>query len=283
MTTQKRSKKNIDKRLQSTVDSELTMLRMRLNKKREYIAILELELFNTRVALHEFAIKYNQRVAPLERHLSELRRRLYDLLEAQRGDNGQEESPPFEQEPEEEFTYKDKADNGWRAIGKKKKKAPSPKDEEQIRDLFRQMAKRFHPDLTNDPDEKKWRQEVMTKVNQAYSNRDLKTLQALAEQPDRPAFTQDQTKEQEIESLKAELIRLDDVIADLKARVQHLEETPAWRLKMEARMQRRSGSDMLTKMVAALEEQIADLQEHLIVLGVDLEDLAPEEVEAAGD
>ena len=280
MTTKKRNKTSKKNSLQSTADAELTQLRMRLNKKREYIAILELELFNTRVALHEFSVIYNQRISPLEHQLRNLRRKLYEVIESQRGP-GEAEEVDFSEPEEPEFTYEEKADNGWRKIGNKKKKTHSPKQEEQIRDLFRELAKRFHPDLTNDPDEKKWREEVMTKVNQAYSSRDLNALKALAEQPDRPLPAANQTNEQEIASLKAELIRLDDVITDLKARIHHLEESPAWQLKMEARMQRRSGSDMLTEMENKLKEQMADLEEHLIVLGVDMEE--EEELEPAGD
>lgn len=279
MTTKKRSKHNRKSSLQATTDAELTKLRVRLNKKREYIAILELELFNTRVALHEFSLIYNEQIAPLENRLRQLRRKLYEVLEAQRGP-GEKEAADFTEPEEPDFTFKEKGGNGWRKIRGKKRKAGSPKQEERIRDLFRELAKRFHPDLTNDPAEKKWREEVMTKVNQAYANRDLKTLQALAEQPDRPHPSAMQTHEQEIASLKAELIRLDGVIADLKARIRHLEESPAWQLKLEARMQRRSGSDLLTEMADKLKEQIADLEEHLIVLGIEIKDLEPE---MAGD
>jgi hypothetical protein len=270
MATRKRSTNNRKTNLQATADADLTKLRVRLNKKREYIAILELELFNTRVALHEFSVIYNEQVTPLELHLRKLRRKLYEVLEAQRGP-GEKEAPDYSEPEEPDFTFKEKGDNGWRKIGNKKKKARSPKQEEKIRNLFRELAKRFHPDLTNDSAEKKWREEVMTKVNQAYANRDLKTLQALSEQPDRPAPSAMQTREQEIASLKVELKRLDSVIADLKARIRHLEESPAWQLKLEARMQRRSGSDLLTEMENKLK---------LIVLGVELAEIEPE---MAGD
>ena len=145
--------------------------------------------------------------------------------------------------------------------------------EEQIKNLFRELARRFHPDLTSDPEEKKWREEIMTRVNQAYSSRDLKALRSLAEQPDRPVDSPNQTKEQEIAGLKTELKRLDGVIADLKARINHLEESPAWQLKLEARLKRRSGADLLTELEAKINDQIADLQEHLIVLGIDLEEI----------
>jgi hypothetical protein len=248
---------------------------MRLNKKREYIAILELELFNTRVTIHEFMQLYNERVGKLEAYLRNLRRKLYEVLEAQRP-NLESDEEPFDPKAEEEnFTYQDRDENsGWRKIGQAKKSKYSPKMEEQIKKLFRELARRFHPDLTSDPEEKKWREEIMTRVNQAYSNRDLKALRALAERPDRPVDSPNQTKEEEIANLKAELKRLDGVISDLKARIKHLEQSPAWQLKMEARLKRRSGADLLTELEAKIQEQIADLEEHLIVLGIDLEDLS---------
>ena len=269
MAANKKSTKPKNTKIQATEDAELTRLRMRLNQKREYIAILELELFNTRAALHEFSVKYNQRILPLEMRLRTLRRILYETLEAQQ-DNGDIDPEDFSEPEEPEFTYQEQDSNGWRKINKNKKKKGSPKQEEEIRNLFRELAKRFHPDLTNDPEEKKWREDIMTKVNQAYANRDLKTLKAIAEQPDRPVHSTMQTLEKEIENLKAELKRLDSVIADLKARIKHLEESPAWQLKMEARMQRRSGSDLLTEMAKKLEERIDDLEERLIVMGIDL-------------
>jgi len=292
----KKTKSNNNKSLQSNADADLTRLRMRLNKKREYIAILELELFNTRVALHEFMVIYQEKISPLERQVRNLRRKLYKILELQREED--EEPPPGfthengfsegDEAEEPEINYQEKEENnGWRKVGKRNKKNHSPKMEEQIRALFRELARRFHPDLTTDSEEKKWRQEIMTRVNQAYTNRDLKALRALAEEPDRAVDSPDQSKEQEIKTLKLELKRLDGVITDLKARIFHLEESPAWHLKMEARMKRRSGRNLLTEMESKFQEQIADLQERLIILGVDLEEIqaaaqpvAPDPVEA---
>ena len=149
-------------------DDELARLRVRLNKKREYIAILELELFNTRAALFEYNQLYTEHIFPLEQRLRKLRFMLFQAIEER---NGKEDHPDIE-EPEEEpeFTYEDRDENGWRRIAKSSKKAKDPELEEKIRSLFRELAKRFHPDLTSDPDEKDYRKEVMTKVNQACSS-----------------------------------------------------------------------------------------------------------------
>ena len=282
MTSKKRQKKSNNGNKFLIADDELTRLRIRLNKKQEYIAILELELFNTRAALYEYQILYNECILPIEENLRRLRRFLYEALNAQQSNGSEEEKPDFSEEDDDEFYYQDKAEQEWRKVGKENK-AKDPHTEEKIRKLFHELAKRFHPDLTIDPEEKKYRQEVMTKVNQAYSQRDLKSLQALAEQPDRPAPSSIQSKEDEIDTLKTELFRLDGVIAELKASIHHLEESPAMRLVLEGRVQRRNGKDLLTEMESKLNEQVADLQEHLIVLGVDFESVSEVDQEPAGD
>lgn len=257
-------------------DDEIARLRLRLNKKREYIAILELELFNTRAALYKYQELHKQHIRPLEQRLRHLRSLLYKALEAQRGTT-EEEQPDYGEPEEPEFTYKEHEDNGWRKAAGQAKKAKNPRLEEKIRKLFRELAKRFHPDLTSDEKEKEWRAQIMTQVNMAYAQRDLKALQALADQPDRPAPSVAQSRQDEVIMLKAELVRLDGVIAELKASIRHLEESPAMKLMMEARMQRRNGKDLLTSMENKLKEQIADLKEHLMVLGVELEDLEEEQ------
>lgn len=274
MTKQKSNGRKPTKKnsLQTTMDGDILRLRMRLNKKQEYIAVLELELFNTQAAVQEFSILYNQEIHPLQMRLANLRRLLYEALNKMNGhgEKENEEHMDFSEEDEEEFTYEDREENGWRKVSNNSKKK-SPKIEEQIRVLFRELAKRFHPDLTSDPEEKKRREEIMTQVNQAYAKRDLKALQILAEQPDKLPDITKQTKKEEIAFLKAELKRLDGVIADLKGRILHLEETPAWRLKMEARLQRKSGSDMISEMAKELATQIDELEERLMVMGVELE------------
>lgn len=272
MARKKRPPNKSNGSLQPSGDADLTKLRIRLNKKREYIAILELELFNTRASIQEFMALYEDKVRPLENRLRSLRRKLYRTLESQSDINGKEEpAPDYPAEEEAEFTYQDRDEKGWRII-ENKAKPNNPKIEAKIRNLFRELAKRFHPDLTSDKKEKKWREQIMTQVNQAYSKRDLKTLQALAQEPDIATQSVSQSKKEEIAELKAELIRLDGVIADLKASINHLEESPAMQLKLEAHMRRKDGKDLLSEMQNRIIEQIDDLVEHLLVLGVEPEE-----------
>ncbi len=284
MPPRKRSTTPRSKDTRLSTSSELEALRDRLNKKREFIAILELELFNTRAELAEWGKLYNLRVAPLDARLRQLRRRLYEMLEAQRspGEDGPEPSDfdlhEEEQAEEEAFAYRDRTNghNGKINGEDKNGKALSPKLEEELRRLFRELAKRFHPDLTSDPDEKAQRDQIMTRVNQAYTARDIEALRKLADEPDRPAEPR-QSRQEEANALRKELKRLDGVIQDLKTTIRVLEESPAMQLKLEARLQRRDGRDLLTEMEASLKEQIEDLEERLLVLGVDVHDVHPDQ------
>lgn len=281
MPPRKRSTKPKSNDTRLSADSELEALRDRLNKKREYIAILELELFNTRAELSEWGKLYGQHIAPLEARLRQLRRRLYETLESQRapGEEGPEPTDfdlqEEEQQAEEEaFAYRDRTNghNGRNGSEEKNGKTLSPKLEEELRRLFRELAKRFHPDLTSDPQEKAQREQIMTRVNQAYTQRDIEALRKLSEQPDRPVEAR-QNRVEEAKALRKELKRLDGVINDLKATIRVLEESPAMQLKLEARLQRRDGRDLLTEMEASLKEQIEDLEERLIVMGIDLQEI----------
>ena len=87
MSARKKVKKpKID--LRPTPDGKLEALRARINMKKEYIAVLELELFNTRAELDSFSQKYNARIAPLERRLKALQALLKKTLGAERAKNG---------------------------------------------------------------------------------------------------------------------------------------------------------------------------------------------------
>ena len=48
-----------------------------------------------------------------------------------------------------------------------------------LRSLYRQLARTFHPDLTTDPAERHFRQEMMLRINNAWDLRDKQTMQAI--------------------------------------------------------------------------------------------------------
>jgi curved DNA-binding protein CbpA len=214
---------------------------------------------------------YEEKLGPLEKRLQTLRTLLYQTMESKR-ESFEEEFGDLDMDDEDPFAFKDRIgdDEDFPSAGQNGHKL-SPKLEEQVRKLFRELAKRFHPDLTADPEEKSWREEVMAKINQAYAKRDLQALQALAEQPDR-ALLEDkaQTREEELKTIKTEIKRLDGVINELKATIAWLEDSSAMKLKLQVRAGG-NADKILALQANSLIEQIADLEEHLIVQGVAIE------------
>ncbi len=50
----------------------------------------------------------------------------------------------------------------------------------ETKKLYHALAKLFHPDLTSDPDDKQWREQLMSQINAAYAERDIATLLMIA-------------------------------------------------------------------------------------------------------
>lgn len=52
-------------------------------------------------------------------------------------------------------------------------------ESDELRTLYRQLARTFHPDLTGDDRERSFRQEVMLRINHAWHLRDLNAMRAI--------------------------------------------------------------------------------------------------------
>ncbi|MCB0014757.1 MAG: J domain-containing protein [Anaerolineales bacterium] len=65
---------------------------------------------------------------------------------------------------------------------------PSARDAAAEKRLFRELARRFHPDLGGGDGERAYRTSIMAAVNEAYANNDLETLRDLAGEPDPAAI-----------------------------------------------------------------------------------------------
>jgi curved DNA-binding protein CbpA len=139
-------------------------------------------------------------------------------------------------------------------------------DEAELKSLYRALAKRFHPDLTSDPAEKEWRQQMMAKVNAAYAAHDLNALRALAAEPDHPPEARPKTRASLLAETQAEIERLDAVIARLEEQLDELAKSPAVQLKLEASLARFSGQNFLGQIAAELEAQIGSAEAELASL-----------------
>jgi chromosome segregation ATPase len=161
---------------------------------------------------------------------------------------------------------------------------PEPLDansEAEIKRLYRQLARRFHPDLASDDSDRARRTEMMTAINDAYAARSLVELMALAQQADTAIDTgrgqPGQTEAQLIEILKAELTRCQRRLREIEKELRGLRFKPSVELSLEVKLARRQGRDMLADMAAKLEQKIARRTAERDMLKAQFDQLGPEQ------
>jgi hypothetical protein len=145
----------------------------------------------------------------------------------------------------------------------------NPNIESEIKTLYRELAKRFHPDLAATEAERQWRTPRMAEVNVAYAARDLATLQKFAALDDEQ-FTSEvkvDSREALLASLRHECERLDELIESLEREFDELANSPALQMQLNASMARRAGRDLIGEAVRDLEREAAGLESELKGMG----------------
>jgi hypothetical protein len=139
---------------------------------------------------------------------------------------------------------------------------PSPASEAHIKRLYRQLARRFHPDLAAGETERAYRTEKMAAINDAYAARSLAELEALAREPAPHIQTgrdqlAGQTEAQMAQALQDELARCQRRLREIQNELRRLDQRPSVQLSLEVKAARRQGRDLLDEMAADLERKIA--------------------------
>lgn len=83
--------------------------------------------------------------------------------------------------------------------------------QDEVKVVWRKLIRKFHPDLVTNPEEKLKREDIMKKINYAYTHFDLEALQSLENN------TQlENIEESNVEKLEKILIDTDNAIEELK-------------------------------------------------------------------
>jgi hypothetical protein len=245
-------------------DYGLRELQAAISARQERVAELELELFDMRAEVAAFEQEMEDRLGLLKRHIERLEKQIEEARRqaarrAQWGDRA--DSPDVPEDVVEQFR------KTWTRSEKPEQPIPKkPVNEatkEELKSIYRQLAKRFHPDLVTDPEEKKWREVQMARVNQAYSESDVAALLSFEENEEWTPIPSRKSQEDEITALSAEVKRLDGVIDDLERELRELinSETVKWMLDVS--VARKAGQDLLRAVEKELMERIATLQNEL--------------------
>ena len=258
---QRRNQRSLKRAIDQASDAELRDLKEDLNWRQERVAQLEFELSDTRADLARFESRLADRLGALQDRLSELELEVEQarLRAAHRAQwRERPDAPDLHADVQEQFR------RTWTSKEKPAEPIPdkpiSDATKAELKTLFRALAKRFHPDLVTDAEQKRWRSKIMAQVNEAYAAQDAAELRRLGAQPDRQAAPTEKTREQVLSDLRGEIHRLDGVIRTLERSLQDLVNSQTVKLMLEVTIAERSGHDLLAEMASDLRSRIAELE-----------------------
>jgi predicted nucleic acid-binding Zn-ribbon protein len=191
-----------------------------------------------------------------------------------------------------------RGERGWRFSGEeaaasgryryhKTAETPRPvlaaEQQAALKQLYRQLARRFHPDLAVEEADRAYRTDLMMVINAAYAAGDLAALQRLADEPD-IAPRASHTDEELAAALQREINHCRRRLAEIAAELATLEGHESARLLRRAERAAAEGRDLLAEYAADLRRRINEKLVERDVLETQLEEMAQEGGElSAGD
>jgi DnaJ-domain-containing protein 1 len=132
---------------------------------------------------------------------------------------------------------------------------------EDIKKLYREVAKRIHPDLTTDPTEKALRQDLMAEANQAYETGDIEALRAiLYKWESNPESVKGEGVAADLIRVIRKLAQCRERLREIKQEMEAVKETELYSLKCQADLAQEEGQDLLAVMAQELDEEIKEAQ-----------------------
>jgi hypothetical protein len=132
-----------------------------------------------------------------------------------------------------------------------------PADEQQLKRLYRRLARKYHPDLSTDQQEQQLRTKKMAALNEAYAAGSLIELIALSGAGEEVAGADSTQTDLELAGvLEKELARIQRKILLIKNESDNLHNNPVVQLSLDIKLARRRGRDLLEEMSNDLERRI---------------------------
>jgi rubrerythrin len=229
--------------------------RDRLAALRAALAEREADVAQLRSQLKAFEVRYLQRVGVLYAELDEIAARItereVDLYDSDSARRRAQEARKRAQETHEAAFGADQEPEEF---------DPSP----SLKTLFREVAKRIHPDFATDEAERKHFTLLMTRANQAYNCGDTDTLQRLLDDHlEVNASAADEGDGVTLLRLARQIQHAVRDIAALDREHQALLQSEIGQLYTGAEAAANEDRDLLAELAASLRERIADAQYRL--------------------
>jgi hypothetical protein len=221
------------------------------------LADRELRSANLRAELEAFERQYLHYVGSRYAELDELKATI--------AERAAQEQPANQRARKTAREARARADETKSTAGEKTATTPRAfESTPEMKKLYREVAKRIHPDLTSDRKDRAKRQQLMAEANEAYERGDEAKLNKI--------FTEYEWSPDAVrgEGPGAELIRVIRRIsqargrlAEIEAELQELLRSDLYQLKVRVDQAQSHGRDVLKEMISKVDEQIAQAKRRL--------------------
>jgi hypothetical protein len=237
---------------QSPTAAALLLRREQLAAARNLLADGETNLAKIRAQLKAFEVRYMHQAGILYAELDELEARIsereVDLYDSQSARRRAREARERAQETH---------DAAFGLEREPEKFDPPP----SLKSLFREVAKRIHPDCATDSAEQQHFTLLMVRANQAYSRGDTEALQRLLDDHrEINASGAEEGDDHALLRLARQLQHAERDIAALAREQQQLLDSEIGQLYTDAEAAALEDRDLLAELAATLRQQVADAQ-----------------------
>lgn len=236
-------------------------------------------------AISAFEYQVRARLEPLTRRLDDLQFEIDDLrrqLRRYRYDPYEwDEEPAVGRASEDRWHFDDEgsaaASGAFRYRGRPESPPKTLKEDQRatLKQLYRQLARRFHPDLALDDADRAYRTGLMMAINAAYAAGDVARLERLALEPAHVS-TAPLSDRELVEALEREVERCRRRLHEIDTEMATLEHHDSARLMKRAKRATAQGRDLLTELAADLRRRISEKMVERNVLESRLEEAEEE-------
>jgi uncharacterized coiled-coil DUF342 family protein len=237
-------------------DAELSRKQSELGELQSQLAELELQLLTLRLELGEFENLYHKKVGPLYAELDE--------VEAQIAEQLAKREPLNSRAAETASNARSKADESRRVVDEVLTLPPPIMRSQTLKDLYRTVAKRLHPDLARDETDRVIRERLMTEANLAYEKGDEAKLREILEEYDsNPDLVVGNDTGAELVRTIRRISLASSQIKKIEHEIDDLNNSELAQLRANVSEGSRNGNDVLGQLAEQLKRKIQERRQYL--------------------
>ncbi|HUJ30009.1 MAG TPA: J domain-containing protein [Candidatus Acidoferrum sp.] len=238
-------------------ERELALKREEQTNIETELAECELRAANLRAELGAFERQYL--------HFVGLRYAELDELNAQVAEEIAKAQPGNERAQRTAREARARASKTRTSAGEKTEQEPKPfQASPELKRLYREVARRVHPDLTSDRDDRAKRQELMAEANEAYVQGDEAQLtRILTEYECSPEAVKGEGAGPELIRVIRRISQARGRLTEIEAELQELLRSDLHQLKTRVDEAEKHGRDVVKEIVGKVDEQIGQAKRRL--------------------